>query len=156
VMRSSQSARFQSMHAGLELTLSQSSQARPEKTLNHLGFRMPDQPTLVTLQRQLEEAGIATQRQEGVECCYALQTKFWVTDPDLHLWELYILHEDIDHSGFEDQKAVQPWKQKAAPKAWTHALTAPLPARLDFSDDSLDEIRLEGTFNGDFDQSRRQ
>src|SRR5271165_4109603 len=50
--------------------------------LNHLGFRMPDSETLVAMQRRLELAGIRAQREEGVECCYARQTKFWVTDPD--------------------------------------------------------------------------
>src|SRR3954454_25280050 len=63
--------------------------------LNHLGFRLPDSATLVAMQERLERAGIRSQREEGVECCYARQTKFWVTDPDKTLWELYTLHEDI-------------------------------------------------------------
>src|SRR5579884_2828793 len=41
--------------------------------LNHLGFRMPDSAALVLVQRRLEQAGIHTQREEGVECCYARQ-----------------------------------------------------------------------------------
>src|SRR5262245_41508240 len=41
----------------------------PGGTLNHLGLRMPDATALVEVQRRLEEVGIATQRQEGVECC---------------------------------------------------------------------------------------
>ncbi len=68
-------------------------------TLNHLGFRMPDSAALVAVQMRLEKAGIRTERQEGVECCYARQTKFWVTDPDQTLWEIYTLDEDIDHRG---------------------------------------------------------
>jgi catechol 2,3-dioxygenase-like lactoylglutathione lyase family enzyme len=76
--------------------------------LNHVGLRLPDSAGLVEVQRRLEEAGIATQRQEGVECCYARQTKFWVTDPDRVLWEIYTLHEDIDHSGFDDPPLPQP------------------------------------------------
>src|ERR1700722_17668013 len=74
-------------------------------SLNHVGLRLPDSMALVEVQRRLEEAGIATQRQEGVECCYARQTKFWVTDPDRTLWEIYTLHEDLDHSGFDDPPA---------------------------------------------------
>jgi len=67
--------------------------------LNHLGFRMPDSAALVAVQMRLEQAGIRTQRQEGVECCYARQTKFWVMDPDQTLWEIYTLEGDIDHRG---------------------------------------------------------
>jgi catechol 2,3-dioxygenase-like lactoylglutathione lyase family enzyme len=67
--------------------------------LNHLGFRMPDSTSLVAMQKRLEMAGIHTKREEGVECCYARQTKFWVTDPDQTLWEIYTLDEDIEHRG---------------------------------------------------------
>jgi SAM-dependent methyltransferase len=139
--------RFETDQPPLVLTLTGGEARRPESTLNHLGFRLPDQVSLVDLQRRLEEGGIATQRQEGVECCYARQTKFWVTDPDRHLWELYIFHEDIDHSGFDDPAHEHPWKPKAEPVVWTHRLTEPLPARLEAPSGSLDEVHLEGTFN---------
>jgi catechol 2,3-dioxygenase-like lactoylglutathione lyase family enzyme len=116
----------------------------PGGALNHVGLRLPDSPRLVAVQQRLEEAGIATQRQEGVECCYARQTKFWVTDPDKVLWEIYTLHEDIEHSGFEDP----PISPDAVPAAiWEHRITDPLPARIEVADGSLDEVRLEGTFN---------
>jgi catechol 2,3-dioxygenase-like lactoylglutathione lyase family enzyme len=61
--------------------------------LNHLGFRLRDSAELVEWQRRLEMAGISTQREEGVECCYSRQTKFWVRDPDNNLWEIYVLEE---------------------------------------------------------------
>jgi hypothetical protein len=112
--------------------------------LNHLGLRLPDSAMLVEVQRRLEEHSIATQRQEGVECCYARQTKFWVTDPDRVLWEVYTLHEDIDHSGFDDPPVT------AAPvpqHVWEHRLTDPFPDRIAQADGSLDEVRLEGSFN---------
>lgn len=147
------SARFETETPPLALTLTQEPVRKADRTLNHLGFRLPDQVALVALQRRLEEGGIATQRQEGVECCYALQTKFWVTDPDKHLWELYIFHEDLDHSGFDDHANTLPWKAKAEPKVWTHPLTDPIPARLDFAEGSLDEVHLEGTFNARMDDA---
>jgi catechol 2,3-dioxygenase-like lactoylglutathione lyase family enzyme len=67
--------------------------------LNHLGFRLPDATALVALQERLERAGVRSQREAGVECCYARQTKFWVTDPDRTLWEFYTLDGDLDHRG---------------------------------------------------------
>ncbi len=152
VQTSATSARIETDKPPLVLTLTQGPPRKPGSTVNHLGFRLPDQVSLVDLQRRLEEGGIATQRQEGVECCYALQTKFWVTDPDKHLWELYIFHEDLDHSGFEDAASTKVWK-KPEPKVWTNPLTDPIPARLDFADGGLDEVRLEGTFNASMDAS---
>jgi catechol 2,3-dioxygenase-like lactoylglutathione lyase family enzyme len=115
-------------------------------SLNHVGLRLPDSAALVEVQRRLEEAGIETQRQEGVECCYARQTKFWVTDPDVNLWELYVLEEDIEHSGFEDAPhAAPPAPARAA--VWEHRLTEPIPRRIPVADGSVDEVRLEGTCN---------
>jgi catechol 2,3-dioxygenase-like lactoylglutathione lyase family enzyme len=119
--------------------------------LNHVGLRYPDSAALVEVQRRLEEHGIATQRQEGVECCYSRQTKFWVTDPDRVLWEIYTLHEDIDHSGFDDP----PTQVPAAPQhVWEHHLTGPWPERLPQADGALDEVRLEGSFNAAVDETR--
>jgi catechol 2,3-dioxygenase-like lactoylglutathione lyase family enzyme len=114
--------------------------------LNHAGLRLPDAASLVAVQRRLEEAGIATQRQEGVECCYALQTKFWVTDPDRVLWEVYTFEGDLDHSGFDD-----PPPALAAPAVttWCHRLPDPVPDHLPHPDGALDEVQLEGTFNAD-------
>src|SRR5579862_4235447 len=67
--------------------------------LNHAGFRFSTSAALVEAQRRLELAGINTEREEGVECCYARQTKFWVNDPDGGLWEFYVLEGDIEHRG---------------------------------------------------------
>lgn len=67
--------------------------------LNHAGLRLPGSAGLVAVQRRLESAGHPTVRQAGVECCYALQTKFWVSDPDGVRWEVYTVHKDLDHRG---------------------------------------------------------
>jgi len=138
--------RFEMTDPPLALVLIPSPQ-EPGGALNHLGLRLPDSEALVAVQRRLEEAGIATQRQEGVECCYARQTKFWVTDPDRNLWEIYVFEEDLDHSGFDDPPA-GPATRPAAPEVvWEHRLTEPIPDRIDRADASVDEVRLEGTFN---------
>ncbi len=116
--------------------------------LNHLGFRMPDSAALVAMQERLERAGIRSRREEGVECCYARQTKFWVTDPDQTLWEMYTLDEDIDHRG-----AGQPREQmvgESTPPAglsWEHYLGLPVPESIPLADASVAEVCLRGTFN---------
>jgi catechol 2,3-dioxygenase-like lactoylglutathione lyase family enzyme len=143
-------ARFEVDRPALVLALYPSPQ-EAGGALNHLGLRLPDSAMLVEVQRRLEEAGITTQRQEGVECCYARQTKFWVTDPDRVLWEVYTLEEDIEHSGFDDPPAT------AAPvpqRVWEHRLTDPWPVRIDHADGALDEVRLEGSFNAQVEVAR--
>src|SRR5262249_20645283 len=59
-------------------------------------------------------------------------------------WEVYVLHEDVEHSGFDDP----PVTAAPAPrKSWEHRLTEPWPDRLPHADGALDEVRLEGSFN---------
>jgi SAM-dependent methyltransferase len=118
--------------------------------LNHLGFRLADSKALVDMQRRLEMAGIRSQREEGVECCYARQTKFWVTDPDNTLWEVYTLDEDIEHRGIgQSEEAMRPASSAPdRPTAWEHFLGQPIPERIRFEDGTLDEVRLKGTLNG--------
>jgi catechol 2,3-dioxygenase-like lactoylglutathione lyase family enzyme len=67
--------------------------------LNHAGIRVAASEELVAIQRRLEEGGVKTLRQDGVECCYAKQSKFWATDPDGTMWEIYVLEADIEKCG---------------------------------------------------------
>ena len=117
--------------------------------LNHLGFRLADSKALVDMQKRLELAGIRSQREEGVECCYARQTKFWVHDPDNTLWEVYTLEEDIEHRGAgQSQEAMRPAAATTVqPVVWEHFLGQPIPERVRFENGTVDEVRLKGTFN---------
>lgn len=119
--------------------------------LNHVGFRVANSEKLIDVQRRLESHGIPTQREEGVECCYALQTKFWVPDADRNLWEVYTLHEDLEHSGFGGNGQGMPPRPQSTlePLVWSHLPTAPPPRRIPYDDGTLDEVQLEGTFNAD-------
>lgn len=137
-------ARFELERPALVLLLYNTTRP-PGGALSHVGLRVGTSAELVEIQQRLESAGIATQRQDGVECCYARQTKFWATDPDGLMWELYILEEDIDHSGFDDPPLSKP--EPVAQAVWMHRLTEPLPARIPHDNSSLDEVRLEGTYN---------
>ncbi len=124
-------------------------------TLNHVGLRLRDAQSLVAVQARLEAAGFATEREDGVECCYSKQTKFWVTDPDRTLWEIYHLHDDEDHveptSAHSPSTVVAIQTLLSTPPqvrvTWSHNLTQPVPTRIDHADDSVDEVSLQGTVN---------
>jgi catechol 2,3-dioxygenase-like lactoylglutathione lyase family enzyme len=125
--------------------------------LNHLGFRLPETAALVAMQARLEAAGIATNREEGVECCYAKQTKFWVTDADRNLWEIYILEDDLDHKGpGQTLEAMLPKVENAKPPdIWEHRMGDEIPARIPWADESLDQVSLRGTLNAASDAPTR-
>lgn len=133
----------------------------PGGALNHLGFRLPDAETLVAMQRRLEMAGIRSQREEGVECCYARQTKFWVTDIDNNLWEFYTLEGDLDHRGVgQSREQMTPTAPVPAPAtdatSWEHRLNEPLPESIPLADGSVREVRLRGTLNLPLDAAVQQ
>lgn len=120
--------------------------------LNHLGFRMPNAASLVRMQERLEGAGIRSRREEGVECCYARQTKFWVHDPDNTLWEFYTLEGDIEHRGAgqlpeNTQLTVTREPAQSEPAVWEHRLGQPVPERAPFADGAVEEVRLRGSLN---------
>jgi catechol 2,3-dioxygenase-like lactoylglutathione lyase family enzyme len=114
--------------------------------LNHLGLRMPDAKSLVAVQERLERAGLRTQREEGIECCYAKQTKFWAHDPDGTLCEVYTLDGDLEHRG-DGQTREAVVAPAGAPTVWEHRLGEPFPAPVPLAHESADEVRLRGSFN---------
>jgi catechol 2,3-dioxygenase-like lactoylglutathione lyase family enzyme len=144
-------AKFEPDSPPLVLSLEPAKEVAKGGALNHLGFRMPDAKALVAMQERLERAGMPTRREEGVECCYAKQTKFWAHDPDGNLWEVYTFDGDIDHRGAgQAQDAVVSLGGCAAPTppaVWEHRMDQPVPARVPLADGSADEVRLRGTLN---------
>jgi uncharacterized glyoxalase superfamily protein PhnB len=40
---------------------------------------------------RFKEAGLRTLTEENTECCYALQDKVWVEDPDGNAWEVFVV-----------------------------------------------------------------
>ncbi len=124
--------------------------------LNHLGFRLSGAPALVEMQRRLESAGISTTREQGVECCYARQSKFWVLDPDRNNWEMYVIEADVDHRGGHPPSSVHAALKHASPPAgspdaleivWEHQLGEDFPDRIPLADGAADRVLLRGTFN---------
>ncbi|MDZ4689104.1 MAG: ArsI/CadI family heavy metal resistance metalloenzyme [Planctomycetaceae bacterium] len=104
--------------------------------LNHVGFRVEDADRLLAVQQRLEQAGIATEREDDVECCYSRQTKFWVADPDGTSWEIYVLEDESAQTADDDHQSAAP------PVVWGHCRDEPLGLPLPLDDASADEIHL--------------
>jgi catechol 2,3-dioxygenase-like lactoylglutathione lyase family enzyme len=146
--RASDYAKFEIDEPPLVLSLEPNRAPRGGK-LNHLGFRLTSRESLVAMQKRLEMHGTPTEREEGVECCYARQTKFWLNDPDGNLWEIYTLEEDLDHRGVgqapNTHASAEP--AAAAPALWAHRLGEAFPPSVMVESDGADEVLLQGTFN---------
>jgi catechol 2,3-dioxygenase-like lactoylglutathione lyase family enzyme len=64
--------------------------------LNHLGVEVFSTGEVAAAQSRLAGDGLATASEENVTCCYALQDKVWVDDPDGAPWEIYTVLADSD------------------------------------------------------------
>ena len=71
--------------------------------LNHLGVEVSSTDDMSAASRRLAAEGLATAEQNGVSCCYAVQDKVWVQDPDGAPWEVYTVLADVP----VDAKALQ-------------------------------------------------
>jgi catechol 2,3-dioxygenase-like lactoylglutathione lyase family enzyme len=68
-------------------------------TLNHLGVEVETAAEVVDATRRLAAEGLATEVEDGVTCCHALQDKVWVNGADAR-WEVYTVLADAPVEGF--------------------------------------------------------
>lgn len=90
-------ANFTITEPPLKLVLIEDPTARGEGVigaLNHLGVEVMTTDEVAAASRRLAAEGLATAGQEGVSCCYAVQDKVWVQDPDGAPWEVYTVLAD--------------------------------------------------------------
>ncbi len=86
-------AKFELDNPGLVISFVQrAEQAQPG--FGHLGFRVADDEVLAERKKALSEFMEIKLEEEQTNCCYAIQNKFWVEDPDGYEWEVYHLIED--------------------------------------------------------------
>lgn len=62
--------------------------------LNHLGVEVDDSAQVTATAGRLAGQSLDTLVQENTTCCYALQDKVWVNDPDGAPWEFYTVLAD--------------------------------------------------------------
>lgn len=74
---------------------------RVQGNFGHLGFQVESKEEMEARLEVARKQGIVSSEEIGTACCYAVQDKFWVTDPDGVQWEVYYFHEDVE---FNDPK----------------------------------------------------
>src|SRR4051812_33536205 len=90
-------ANFSIDEPALKLVLIENPEAAA--TLNHLGVEVGSSGDVAAAQGRLSGEGLETTTEEGVSCCYALQDKVWVSDPDGAPWEIYTVLADAGSMG---------------------------------------------------------
>ncbi len=81
----------------LKLVLMEDPTARGHGTisaLNHLGVEVETPDEVAAATGRLSNTGMETDVEEQTTCCFAVQDKVWVNDPDGAPWEVYTVLAD--------------------------------------------------------------
>lgn len=90
-------ANFAIAEPPLKLVLIENAAGRGEGVtgaLNHLGVEVESPEEVQAATRRLSAEGLEPDVQESTTCCYAVQDKAWVNDPDGAPWEVYTVLAD--------------------------------------------------------------
>ncbi|KGX89740.1 hypothetical protein N781_16095 [Pontibacillus halophilus JSM 076056 = DSM 19796] len=80
---------------GLQLNFTlNTSESTKGNQVNHFGIQVENQDEIQSQKNRLEKLGYFTKDEMNTSCCYALQDKFWVTDPDGNEWEFFYTKKD--------------------------------------------------------------
>ncbi|WP_459502253.1 ArsI/CadI family heavy metal resistance metalloenzyme [Bacillus sp. C1] len=90
-------AKFLLENPGLNFTLNVRDEVKGNQ-VNHFGFQVENQEEITLHKERLEKEGFFAREEMDTTCCYAVQDKFWVTDPDGNEWEFFYTkaHSEIN------------------------------------------------------------
>jgi catechol 2,3-dioxygenase-like lactoylglutathione lyase family enzyme len=86
-------AKFDVANPPLNFTLNETKQVG-HGGLSHLGIQVESTADVLAMRQTWMERGLVSRDEMKTECCYALQDKAWVRDPDGNEWEAFAVLED--------------------------------------------------------------
>jgi hypothetical protein len=66
---------------------------------SHFGVQVANTEDVAQAWTRFKEAGLRTFTEEDTECCYAMQDKVWIEDPDGNAWEVFFVKSDAENMG---------------------------------------------------------
>ena len=76
------------------LNLSMVEAPRTGINASHFGIQVASTDDVLEAKAKFEAAGLKTITEEQTACCYAVQDKVWVEDPDGNSWEVFVVLSD--------------------------------------------------------------
>ncbi|UOF88759.1 glyoxalase/bleomycin resistance/dioxygenase family protein [Fodinisporobacter ferrooxydans] len=73
--------------------------------INHFGFQVKDTQEVLAAKTRLQEAGLVSFDEMNTTCCYAVQDKIWVSDPEGNPWEVFYTKADAEFESAPVPKA---------------------------------------------------
>ena len=87
-------AKFEPVDPSVNLTLNEvEGEVKVEGGSAHFGVQVKSVAEVHAAIKRFEQARLETITEEETTCCYAVQDKVWVVDPDGHKWEVFVVLE---------------------------------------------------------------
>jgi catechol 2,3-dioxygenase-like lactoylglutathione lyase family enzyme len=90
-------AKFDLEVPSLNLTMQEA--PRTGVNASHFGVQVASTEDVLKAKLRFEAAGLKTFVEEDTSCCYAVQDKVWIEDPDGNSWEVFVVKADADVMG---------------------------------------------------------
>ena len=87
-------AKFDLTAPSLNLSMVQAS--RSGVNASHFGIQVASTDDVALASERFKRNGLRTFAEEDTSCCYAVQDKVWVDDPDGAPWEIYTVLADVE------------------------------------------------------------
>ena len=62
--------------------------------LSHMGIQVGSTEDVFAVRERWYRDGLVTRDEMNTDCCYAVQDKTWVHDPDGNEWEVFVVKQD--------------------------------------------------------------
>jgi len=85
-------AKFDLAAPSLNLTMQEA--PRTGVNASHFGVQVASSEDVAAAWARFKNAGLTTKTEADTECCYALQDKVWIQDPDGNAWEVFVVKGD--------------------------------------------------------------
>jgi len=85
-------AKFDLQSPSLNLTMQEA--ARTGVNASHFGIQVASTDDVVEAKNRFDALGLKTFTEEDTTCCYAVQDKVWIEDPDGNSWEVFVVKAD--------------------------------------------------------------
>lgn len=90
-------SKFEVADPSLNLALNETEgSTSPVNSVAHFGVQVETPTAITEMVEKFKSAAFETAVEEEVACCYAVQDKVWVTDPDGNRWEVFVVLDESD------------------------------------------------------------
>ena len=76
------------------LNLSMVEAERTGLNASHFGIQVAGTDDVLEAKARFDAAGLPNRTEENTACCYAVQDKVWIEDPDGNSWEVFVVKAD--------------------------------------------------------------